>query len=96
MMVLVRPTDLAGPSALKRFGRADRHMPGSGEPRTKRHAPIIGREAGLARMRELMDQVPPVGQVLLVTGEAEAELARLAGPDDAQHAGWTEIGRKTS
>ncbi|MGA8454784.1 MAG: hypothetical protein WB800_05245 [Streptosporangiaceae bacterium] len=47
-------------------------------------------------MRELMDQVPPAGQVLLVTGEAEAELARLAGADDAQHAGWIEIGRKTS
>src|SRR5580692_1290866 len=45
-------------------------MPGSGEPRAEQHAPIIGREAGLARLRGLMDQVPLAGQVLLVTGEA--------------------------
>src|SRR5580658_7207255 len=45
-------------------------MPGSGEPRAEQHAPIFGREAGLARLRGLMEQVPLAGQVLLVTGEA--------------------------
>jgi predicted ATPase len=45
-------------------------MPSSGEPRAEQHAPIIGREAGLARLRGLMEQVPLAGQVLLVTGEA--------------------------
>ena len=34
------------------------------------HAPIIGREAGLARLRGLVDPVPPSSQVLLVIGEA--------------------------
>jgi AAA ATPase domain len=41
-------------------------MPGSGE----RPAPIIGREAGLARVRGLVDPVPQASQVLVVTGEA--------------------------
>jgi DNA-binding CsgD family transcriptional regulator len=41
-------------------------MPGSGE----HPAPIIGREAGLARLRGLVDPVPQASQVLLVTGEA--------------------------
>jgi DNA-binding CsgD family transcriptional regulator/tetratricopeptide (TPR) repeat protein len=41
-------------------------MPGSGE----RPAPIIGREAGLARLRELVDPVPQASRVLVVTGEA--------------------------
>jgi AAA ATPase domain len=45
-------------------------MPSSGEPRAEQHAPIIGREAGLARLRGLMEQVPLAGQVLLVTGGA--------------------------
>jgi hypothetical protein len=45
-------------------------MPSFGEPRGEQHAPIIGREAGLARLRGLMEQVPLAGQVLLVTGEA--------------------------
>ena len=31
---------------------------------------IIGREAGLARLRALVEPVPPAGQVLVVTGEA--------------------------
>ena len=44
-------------------------MPGPGEL-AQRPAPIIGREAGLARLRGLVDQVPLAGQVLLVTGEA--------------------------
>ena len=41
-------------------------MPGSGE----RPAPIIGREAGLARLRGLVDPVPRASRVLVVTGEA--------------------------
>jgi len=45
-------------------------MPGPGELRAEQRAPIIGREAGLARLRELVDQVPLASQVLLVTGEA--------------------------
>src|ERR1700729_1479168 len=45
-------------------------MPGPGELRSERHAPIIGREAGLARLRGLVDQAPLASQVLLVTGEA--------------------------
>jgi predicted ATP-dependent serine protease len=45
-------------------------MPGPGELRVARHAPIIGREAGLARLRGLVDQASLASQVLLVTGEA--------------------------
>ena len=45
-------------------------MPGPGEPRAQQPARIIGREAGLARLRGLVDQVPLASQVLLVTGEA--------------------------
>src|SRR6202034_305331 len=60
----------AGTALTKRTGREDRHMPGPGELRAEQHAPIIGREAGLARLRELVDQVPRASQVLLVTGEA--------------------------
>ena len=41
-------------------------MPGPGEL----SAPVIGRDAGLARLRGLVDPVPSCGQVLLVTGEA--------------------------
>src|SRR4029077_16397718 len=33
-------------------------------------APIIGRDAGLVRLRALVDPVPQAGQVLIVTGEA--------------------------
>ena len=50
---------------------------------------IVGRDAGLARLRGLVDPVPPASQVLLVTGEAgmgktvlladAAERARAAG-----------------
>jgi DNA-binding CsgD family transcriptional regulator len=60
-------------------------MPGSGEL----PALIIGRDAGLARLRALVDPVPPSSRVLLVTGEAGmgktvlladvAGRARLAG-----------------
>jgi DNA-binding CsgD family transcriptional regulator len=45
-------------------------MPGPGELRAEQQAPIVGRGAGLARLRELVDQVPLASQVLLVTGEA--------------------------
>jgi DNA-binding CsgD family transcriptional regulator len=45
-------------------------MPGPGQLPAQQPARIIGREAGLARMRGLVDQVPLAGQVLLVTGEA--------------------------
>src|ERR1700729_613165 len=44
-------------------------MPGPGEPRSQ-PARLIGREAGEARLRGLVDQVPQASQVLLVTGEA--------------------------
>ena len=43
-------------------------MPGPGE--SQQPARIIGREAGLARLRGLVDPVPAASQVLLVTGEA--------------------------
>src|SRR5580700_6946895 len=45
-------------------------MPGPGELRAQQPALIIGREAGLARLRALVDPVPQASQVLLVTGEA--------------------------
>jgi hypothetical protein len=45
-------------------------MPGSGECPAQQPAPIIGREAGLARLRGLVDPVPQASQVLVVTGEA--------------------------
>src|SRR5580693_5456385 len=64
-------------------------MPGPGELRSQQPARIIGREAEFARLRELVDPVPPAGQVLLVVGEAgmgksalladTAERARAAG-----------------
>ena len=45
-------------------------MPGPGELPAQQPAAIIGREAGLARLRALVDPVPRASQVLLVTGEA--------------------------
>src|SRR5216683_8309718 len=64
-------------------------MPGPGELPAQQPAPIIGREAGLARLRGLVDQVPLASQVLVVIGEAgmgktvlladAAGRARLAG-----------------
>src|SRR5690348_15973574 len=45
-------------------------MPGPGELPAPQPAGIIGREAGLARLRGLVDQVPLASQVLVVTGEA--------------------------
>ena len=50
----------------ERIGR----MPGPGELSAQQPAPIIGREAGLARLGGLVDPVPQSSQVLLVTGEA--------------------------
>ncbi|MCW2894904.1 MAG: hypothetical protein JWO75_4393 [Actinomycetia bacterium] len=64
-------------------------MPGPGELLAPDPALIIGRDAGLARVRGLVDPVPQAGRVLLVTGEAgmgksvlladAAGRARLAG-----------------
>src|SRR5260370_22079472 len=45
-------------------------MPGPGELPAQQYAPILGRDAGLARLRGLVDPVPRSSQVLLVTGEA--------------------------
>ena len=45
-------------------------MPGPGEPPARQQAPIIGRDAGLAQLRALVDPARPASQVLLVTGEA--------------------------
>jgi len=45
-------------------------MPGPGEPPARHHAPIVGRDAALARVRGLVDPVPQSSQVLLVIGEA--------------------------
>ena len=64
-------------------------MPGPGELRPQQPARIIGRDAGLARLRALVDPVPQSSQVLLVTGDAgmgktvlladAADRTRLAG-----------------
>src|SRR6202051_2780213 len=64
-------------------------MPGPGELPSQQPARIIGRAAGLARLRGLVDPVPQASQVLLVIGEAgmgksalladTAERARAAG-----------------
>src|SRR6266566_2393594 len=45
-------------------------MPGPGELLAQHPARVIGREAGLARLRALVDPVPRASQVLLITGEA--------------------------
>ncbi len=45
-------------------------MPGPGELRSQQPVRIIGREAGLARLRGLVDPVPQASQVLVVIGEA--------------------------
>ena len=64
-------------------------MPGPGEHPSRQSAPIIGREAGLATLRGLVDPVPRTSQVLLIIGQAgmgktvlladAAERARSAG-----------------
>jgi DNA-binding CsgD family transcriptional regulator len=84
-----RPLFWLGTALTKRTGREDRHMPRPGELPAQQPAAIIGRDAGLARLRALVDPVPLSSQVLLVTGEAgmgktvlladAAERARLAG-----------------
>src|SRR3984957_4857648 len=73
----------------RRPGGEDRQMPGPGVLPAQQPARFIGREAALARLRALVDPVPPGGQVLVVTGEAgmgktvlladTAERARSAG-----------------
>ncbi|HEX4658515.1 MAG TPA: AAA family ATPase [Streptosporangiaceae bacterium] len=45
-------------------------MPGPGDLPAQQPASFIGRETALARLRGLVDPVPPAGQVLVVTGEA--------------------------
>ena len=45
-------------------------MSGPGELPSQQTGRIVGREAGLARLRGLVEPVPRAGQVLLVTGEA--------------------------
>ena len=45
-------------------------MPGPGGVPAQQYAPIIGRDAGLARLLALVDPVPLSSQVLVVTGEA--------------------------
>src|SRR5580700_6598201 len=59
-----------GTALTKRIGREDRPMPGPGELPAQQPARIIAREAGLARLRGLVDPVPRASQVLVVTGEA--------------------------
>jgi predicted ATPase len=45
-------------------------MPGPGELPARRPERIIGREAGVARLRGLVEPVPQASQVLIVIGEA--------------------------
>src|ERR1700727_1646682 len=59
-----------GTALVKRTGREDRSMPGPGELPARHPALIIGRDAGLTRLRGLVDPIPQAGRVLLVTGEA--------------------------
>ena len=73
----LRAAGMPGPWSLLSLGTAlnalaERisRMPGPGELRSQHPARIIGRDAGLARLRGLVDQVPQASQVLLVTGEA--------------------------
>src|SRR5271154_3285124 len=84
-----RPLLALATALTKRTGREDSRMPGPGELPEWQHASIIGRDAGLARLRALVDPVPEASEVLLVTGEAgmgktvlladAADRARLAG-----------------
>ena len=64
-------------------------MPGPGDPPERQLARIIGREAGLARLRALVDPGPLASQVLLVTGEAGMGKTMLlaAAADRARSAG---------
>src|ERR1700727_2245093 len=65
-----RPLFLSGTALTKRTAREDRPMPGTGELPAEQRAPIVGRAAGLSRLRGLVDKVPQGSQVRLVTGEA--------------------------
>src|SRR5216684_524573 len=64
-------------------------MPGPGGLPAQQYAPIIGRDAGLARLRALVDPVPRASQVLVVTGEAGMGKTVLLADaaDRAQRAG---------
>jgi DNA-binding CsgD family transcriptional regulator len=68
----------------KRTDREDA-VPGPGELLAQHPALIIGRDILLARLRVLVDPVPPSGQVLLVTGEAGIGKTVLLA-DAAEHA----------
>jgi DNA-binding CsgD family transcriptional regulator len=59
-----------GKASTKRSAREDRQMPGPGELPGQQPARIIGRAAGLARVRGLVDHAARASRVLLVTGEA--------------------------
>src|ERR1700722_18798543 len=64
-------------------------MPGPAELPAQQPAPIIGREAGLARLCALADPVPSSSQVMVVTGEAGIGKTVLlaAAADQARSAG---------
>jgi predicted ATPase len=72
-------------------------MPGPGELSAQHAVLIVGRDAELARLRQLVDPVPVSSEVLLVTGEAgigktllladTADRAQLAGTRVMQVAG---------
>jgi DNA-binding CsgD family transcriptional regulator len=64
-------------------------MPGPAELPAQQPAPIIGREAGLARLCALADPVPSSSQVMVVTGEAGMGKTVLlaAAADRARSAG---------
>ena len=66
-------------------------MPGPGELPARQPAPIIGREAALARLRGLVDPVPQASQVLIVTGEAGMGKTALLA-DAAEQARWRACG----
>ena len=73
-------------------------MPGPGELSSKLTAPMIGRDAELARVHRLVDSAQDAGQVLVVTGEAgmgktmlladAARRARSAGMRVLRVTGW--------
>jgi predicted ATPase len=64
-------------------------MPGPGEVPAQRPERIIGREAGLARLRGIVEPIPQASQVLLVTGEAGMGKTVLLADAAARQAGTT-------
>jgi DNA-binding NarL/FixJ family response regulator len=67
-------------------------MPGPGDLTERQRAPIIGRDAGLAQVRALVDPVPEASQVLLVTGEAGmGKTALLADAADRARRAGTRV-----